>query len=135
MYVHGGMHTLVAARITMDKYKEGKIDKGLYDAKWELPPCKVYIFKQQPHEIKDLIHALGEEDNFDYKLVSLFFHLLCQTTPFYETYRKVRDMFEAEYMEPDDPMQNWRKEVPEGVKLSYTRWKRTLTMKVAPYVN
>ena len=73
--MHGGMHTLVAASVTADRYKKGEIDKELFDSKWELPPCKVYIFKKNPHEIKDLIHALGEEDNFDYKLVSLFFFL------------------------------------------------------------
>ena len=71
--VHGGMHTLVAARVTADRFKKGEIDKELYDAKWELPPCKIYIFKQHQKEIKDLVHALGEEDNFDYKMVTLTF--------------------------------------------------------------
>ena len=68
------MHTLVAASVTASRYKKGEIEKELYDAKWELPPCKIYVFKQQPEEVKELVHALGEEDNFDYKLVSLSFY-------------------------------------------------------------
>ena len=43
-------------------------------------------------------------------------------------------MFEAEYMEPDDPLQHWRKKVPKGVNLSYTKWKRTFTMKCTQFV-
>ena len=105
----------------------------MYDAKWELPPCKIYIFKQHQKEIKDLVHALGEEDNFDYKMVTLTFFHFFRVPPSMKHIGKC-EICLTEYMEPDDPLQHWRKKVPKGVNLSYTKWKRTLTMKCTTFV-
>ena len=69
LHVQGGMHTLVAAALTKEVFDRGEIEKELFDKKWELPPCKLYLFKESADEVKDLVHALGQEDNEDYKLV------------------------------------------------------------------
>ena len=63
------MHTLVAAALTKEVFDRGDIPKELHDKKWEVPPCKLYLFKETAEEVKDLVHALGQEDNEDYKLV------------------------------------------------------------------
>jgi len=63
------MHTLIAAGITKENYDAGQIDQGLYDKKWEYPPCKIYLFEEKPNDVRDLVQALGQEDNEDYKMV------------------------------------------------------------------
>jgi len=63
------MHTLVAAALLTKAYDRGEIEKELYDKKWEVPPCKIYLFKEKAEEVKEMVHALGQEDNEDYKMV------------------------------------------------------------------
>ena len=60
---------MVAAAKTKEVFDAGEIDKALYDKKWEVPPCKLYLFKETAEEVKELVHALDQEDNEDYKLV------------------------------------------------------------------
>ena len=57
------MHTLVAAAKTKELFDTGGIEKELYAKKWEVPPCKLYLFKEKAEEVKELVHTLGQEDN------------------------------------------------------------------------
>ena len=124
----------MAAALTKEVYDRGEIVKELFDRKWEIPPCKLYLFKETAEEVKDLAHALGQEDSEDYKLVFAFSCIDLVGTPFYETYRKVRDLFEAEYAEPGDELQHWRSKAPATWPSTYLKWKSTLAKKCYQFV-
>ena len=52
---------MVAAALTKEVFDRGDIAKELFDKKWEVPPCKLYLFKETAEEVKELVQALGQE--------------------------------------------------------------------------
>jgi hypothetical protein len=106
--VHGGLHSVSAARTCYRRYKEGAIKKELYDPRWENYPCRVYLFDQTIDDVEKLVHMLGHEDNQSYQ----------KETPFYEYFRYLRKVFLKTYARRDeqgklDPMERWPEFAPK----------------------
>lgn len=78
-YVHGGLHSVWAARECYKKYKLGLISKELYDPRWQSYPSRVYLFDKSYQEVQHGVLMLGHEDNQSYQKVSGFnLHLFCR---------------------------------------------------------
>ena len=45
--------------------------------RWVKFPCRLYLFKEDVEEVKEIVSVLGQEDNEDYKMVDiLVFNIL-----------------------------------------------------------
>lgn len=70
--MHGGLHSVWAARECYKKWLNKEISKDMFDPRWEKYPCRVYLFDKPYAEVRHAVLMLGHEDNQSYQKVSRF---------------------------------------------------------------
>jgi len=75
LHVTGGFHTVKAASFCQEKVDNGEITKENSDPRWELFPCRVYFFTENPETVQDTVQRLGLEDNKPNQMVFSYIYV------------------------------------------------------------